>query len=336
MKLQSKLIKIAVIGVGHLGRFHAMKLASLPEVDLVGVVDINASRAREIASLCKTKAYTNFREILPKVEAVSIVVPTVSHFDVAKEALCAGCHVFVEKPLAASPKEAKELVKLAKELGLVLQVGHIERFNPAIKRLLAETKEPVFIEAQRLSKFSPRCLDVDVILDLMIHDLDLILLLLKSPLAELQAAGAPVITDKTDMASVRLIFKNGVVANLTASRIALRPVRRFRVFQKGSYLAADTLECTFLKVALKPDTRVDSEGFSPHIERFERPDPLLEELTTFIRVIRAGGTPPVSGQDGFSALELAFRIKKEIERQKAHFLAREGSCLQDLTRQTVF
>lgn len=334
--MSQKLVKIAVIGVGHLGRYHALKLASLPEAELVGVVDIDAERAQKVAQECQTKAFTDFREILPRVEAVSVVVPTIHHYEVAREALRAGCHVFVEKPLAASPKEAKALVKMAKDLGLILQVGHIERFNPAIKRLLAEVEKPLLVEAQRFSQFSPRCLDVDVILDLMIHDIDLLLLLIKSSVVELQAAGAPVITNKTDIASVRLTFKNGVVANLTASRIAMKPIRRFRVFQKGSYLAADTLEGTFLKVDFKGEEHLPPEEFEPYVERFQKADPLLEELATFVQVIKNGGQPPVSGQEGFSALELAFKIKREIERQKAYFLAREGNCLQELTRHSVF
>ena len=327
-------VRIAVIGVGHLGRFHALKLSHLPEAELVGVVDIRAERADEVARECGTKAFYDFREVLPKVDAVSVVVPTVHHYQVTKAALLAGCQVFVEKPLAASPKEAQELVRLADELGLILQVGHIERFNPAIKKLLSETKNPLFIEAERVSKFSPRCLDVDVILDLMIHDLDLVLTIVKSEVEELQAAGAPVVTDKTDLASVRLVFKNGTVANLTASRIALKPRRSFRVFQPGAYLAADTLENTFLKVLLK-EAELPPENTLSQAERFPASDPLLEELTTFIQAVGQKIRPPVSGEEGFEALELAFRIKKEIERQVAHFLAREGSCLPDLMRHCV-
>ncbi len=329
------LVRIAVIGVGHLGRFHALKLASLPEADLVAVVDIDPQRADEVAKACHTRAFTDFREVLPLVDAVSVVVPTVYHYQVAREALAAGCHVFVEKPLASSPEEAHELVRLAQKAGRILQVGHIERFNPPIKRLLKEARDPVLIEAQRLSKFSTRCLDVDVILDLMIHDIDLVLTLVHAPLKELQAAGAPVITDKTDMASVRLTFKNGTVANLTASRISMKPIRRFRVFQKGAFLSADTLEGTFMKVALHQEGQVLSEDVVPLVEHFDRVDPLLEELASFVQVIRAGGNPPVTGQEGFSALELAFQIKEEIERQKAHFLAREGPSLEDWTRHTV-
>ncbi len=327
------MIKVAVIGVGHLGRFHAEKFASLPGVELVGVVDVLRERAREVARRCHTRAFYDYREVLPLVDAVSVVVPTVHHFAVTKAALEAGCHVFVEKPLASTPQEAYHLVKLAGELGLVLQVGHIERFNPAIKRLLSEVDTPLFIEAQRVSRFSPRCLDVDVILDLMIHDIDLVLAITQSPVKDLQAAGAPVVTDKIDLASVRLHFENGMVANLTASRIALKPARSFRVYQSGAYLAADTLESTFVKVKLQEGQFVNSP---PHLpERFPGADPLREELEIFIKAVEEGASPPVSGEEGFEALELAFLIKKEIERQKAHFLAREGSCLSDLRRQCV-
>ncbi len=327
-------VRLAVIGVGHLGRIHATKLASLPEAELVGVVDVVEERAQEVARQCGTKAFSDFQEVLPLVDAVSIVVPTIHHFAVTKKALESGCHVFVEKPLAASPKEAKALVSLAKDLGLILQVGHIERFNPAVKRLLAEAQTPVFIEAERVSKFSPRCLDVDVVLDLMIHDLDLVLTLVHSEVRELQATGAPVVTDKTDLASVRLVFANNTVANLTASRIALKPRRSFRVFQPGTYLAADTLENTFLKVELK-GTELPAGEKRPQAESFPHSDPLLEELTSFIQAVATGQRPPVSGEEGFEVLELAFKIKKEIERQVAHFLAREGSCLPDLMRHCV-
>ncbi|WP_022853266.1 Gfo/Idh/MocA family protein [Thermodesulfatator atlanticus] len=321
-------VRIAVIGVGHLGRFHAQKLAKLPEAELVGVVDVLRERANAVAKECNTKAFYDYQEVLPLVDAVSIVVPTVYHFEVAKAALYAGCHVFVEKPLASTPEEARKLVSLAKELGLILQVGHIERFNPAIKKLLSKVKNPRFIEAHRVSKYSARCLDVDVILDLMIHDIDLMLTIVGDEIKELQAAGAPVITDKIDLASVRIHFKNGMVANLTASRIALKPARSFRVYQEGAYLAADTLESTFTYVELSKT----NNGQLPDPEKFPNPDPLFEEICAFIEAVKTGKHPPVSGEDGFEALELAFRIKKEIEKQKAHFLAREGSCLPDLIR----
>ena len=327
-----KRVRIAVIGVGHLGRFHAAKLALLPDAELVAVVDILPERAQEVARRLGVQAFSDFRQVLPQVDAVSVVVPTVHHYQVAKEALEAGCHVFVEKPLAASPEEARELVRLAQKLDRILQVGHIERFNPAIKRLLSETKSPVFIEAERISRFSDRCLDVDVILDLMIHDLDLVLTIMRQKIAELQATGAPVMTDKTDLASVRLVFENGTVANLTASRLALKPRRSFRVFQAGMYLAADTLENTFLKVKLMDS---GAEEGPSEAETFPNPDPLLEELTSFVQAVASGQRPPVSGEEGFEALELAFRIKKEIEKQMAHFLAREGSCLPDLKRHCV-
>ncbi len=326
-------VRVAVIGVGHLGRFHAEKFAQIPQVELVGVVDIIKERADEIAKRYHTRPFYDFRKVLPLVDAVSIVVPTIHHFEVTKAALLAGCHVFVEKPLASTPKEARTLVKLAEKLGLILQVGHIERFNPAIKKLLSEVQKPIFIEAQRVSRFSSRCLDVDVILDLMIHDLDLVLAITDSSLQELQAAGAPVITDKIDLASVSLRFKNGIVANLTASRIALKPARSFRVYQPGAYLAADTLEGTFVKVELENGRF--AEGRPPLPQKFPGADPLREELEIFIEVVKGREKPPVSGEDGFEALELAFRIKKEIERQKDLFLAREGSCLPDLRRHCV-
>ncbi len=304
-----KPLKVGVIGVGHLGRYHAEKFAQLEEAELVGVVDIREERAREIAQKYGVAWFKDFRELLPKVEAVSIVTPTVTHYEIARECLLTGKHLFVEKPLTDQPETAEEVVQLAEEKGLVLQVGHIERFQPPVKRLLSEVRRPLFIEAHRLSGFSERALDVDVILDLMIHDLDLVLAL--NPKAELKAllsAGAPVLSDKIDIASVRLVFDNGCSANLTASRISLSSQRRFRVFEKGAYFSADTLEHTYFQVRLLPPRTL-----LPSHETFPEADPLLEELQSFVRTVLEGGRPPVSGREALSALKLAHRIKKDIE-----------------------
>jgi len=309
-------IKVGVIGVGHLGKYHAEKFARMEEAELCGVVDIREERARKIAEKYHTTWFTDFRRLLPEVEALSIVTPTVTHFEIARECLLAGKHLFVEKPLTDRLETAEELVALAETRGIVLQVGHIERFQPPVKRLLSEVKRPLFIEAHRLSSFKERALDVDVILDLMIHDLDLVLALNpKVKLKALLSAGAPVLSDKIDIASVRLVFENGCSANLTASRVSLTPQRRFRVFEKGAYFSADNLTGKYFEVRLGEDKK-----FIPQEESFPSADPLWEELQAFVRTVAEGGSPPVSGREALSVLRLAFRIKGDIEANLSQFL----------------
>ncbi len=311
-----KRLKVAVVGVGHLGRFHAEKFARLSEAELIGVADILEERARRVAERLGVRWSPDYREFLPEVEALSIVTPTVTHYEIAREALLAGKHLFVEKPLTDRPETAEELVRLAEEKGLLLQVGHIERFQPPVKALLSRVKKPLFVEAHRLSGFSPRALDVDVILDLMIHDLDLLLALNPAGRVKaLLAAGAPVLSPRIDIASVRLVFENGLSANLTASRISLSPQRRFRVFEKGGYFSADTLNRRYFEVRLSRDGRL-----LPREESFPEADPLYEELSSFVRAVLAGGEPAVSGREAVRALELAYRIKREIEEQLRNHL----------------
>ena len=312
-----KKVKVGVIGVGHLGRFHAEKFARMEEAELRGVVDIREERAREIAEKYGTAWFTDFRKLLPEVEALSIVTPTITHFEIAKECLLAGKHLFIEKPITDRLETAEELVSLAERQGLILQVGHIERFQPSMKRLISEVKRPLFIEAHRLSGFTERALDVDVILDLMIHDLDLVLALNpKVKLKALLSAGGPVLSDKIDIASVRIVFENGCSANLTASRISLTPQRRFRVFEKGAYFSADTLNRKYFEVRLGEDKRL-----IPKEENFPSADPLWEELRAFVRAIAEGASPPVSGKEALSVLKLAFRIKRDIEENLQKFSA---------------
>jgi len=299
------------VGVGHLGRFHAEKFAHIPQAELVGVADIREERAQEVGERLHVPWFTDWQNLLPRAEALSIVTPTITHYEIARQALAAGKNLFVEKPLTDNPEKAIELVKLAEKQGLFLQVGHIERFQPSIKRLLSRVKRPLFIEAHRLSGFSERSLDIDVILDLMIHDLDLVLLLARGArLTGLLAAGAPVLSKKIDIASVRLVFENGLSANLTASRISLTPQRRFRVFEQGAYFSADTLRREFFEVRLLPHG-----GLEPHRETFPDSDPLYEELESFVSSILSGKPPPVPGEEAIEPLRLASRIRKEIEGQ---------------------
>jgi predicted dehydrogenase len=305
------LIRTAVIGVGYLGRFHAQKYAQMEGVDLVGVVDLSPERAQNVAKEVGTKAYTDIHEITDKIDAASVVVPTIHHHEVAKILFSNGIHCMLEKPISTTVEEADELINLAKEQGLILQVGHLERFNPAIKVLEAKVTHPLFIEAHRLSGFKNRATDVDVVLDLMIHDLDIILALVNSPLKEIRAVGVPVLTQKVDIANARLIFENGCTANLTASRISLQDMRRIRVFQPGAYISADCAERKSLVV-----TRDLSAGpmaaIRPEFKTHEGTDILYDELESFIRTVQGLEKPKVTGEAGRKALKLALDINVQI------------------------
>jgi predicted dehydrogenase len=305
------LIRIAVIGVGYLGRFHAQKYAQMEGVDLVGVVDLSPERAQDVAKEVGTRAYTDIHEIAGKIDAASVVVPTIHHHEVAKILFSSGIHCMLEKPISTTVEEADELINLAKEQGLILQVGHLERFNPAIKMLEAKVTHPLFIEAHRLSGFKNRATDVDVVLDLMIHDLDIILALVNSPLKEIRAVGVPVLTQKVDIANARLIFENGCTTNLTASRISLQDMRRIRVFQPGAYISADCAERKSLVV-----TRDLSAGpmaaIRPEFKTHEGTDMLYDELESFVRTAQGLEKPKVTGEAGRKALKLALDINVQI------------------------
>ncbi len=305
------MIRTAVIGVGYLGRFHAQKYAQMEGVDLVGVVDVSPERAQDVAKEVETRAYTDIHEIVGKIDAASVVVPTIHHHEVAKILFSHGIHCMLEKPISTTVEEADELISLAKEQGLILQVGHLERFNPAIKVLEAKVMHPLFIEAHRLSGFKDRATDVDVVLDLMIHDLEIILALVHSPLKEIRAVGVPVLTPKVDIANTRLIFENGCTANLTASRISLQDMRRIRVFQPGAYISADCAERKSLVV-----TRDLSAGpmaaIRPEFKTHEGTDMLHDELESFVRAVQGLEKPKVTGEAGRSALKLALDINARI------------------------
>jgi predicted dehydrogenase len=305
------LIRTAVIGVGYLGRFHAQKYAQMPGVELVGVVDISPERAQDVAREVGTKAYVDIRDILGKIDAASVVVPTVNHHEVANILLSDGIHCMLEKPISTTVEEADELISLAKKKGLVLQVGHLERFNPAIKVLEAKVKHPLFIEAHRLSGFKDRATDVDVVLDLMIHDLEIILAMVDIPLKEIRAVGVPVLTSKVDIANTRLIFENGCTANITASRISLRDMRRIRVFQPGAYISADCAERKSLVVTR--DLSADPmSAIRPEFKTHEGTDILYDELESFIRSVKGLEKPKVTGESARRALKLALDINARI------------------------
>ena len=304
-------IKIAVIGVGHLGRHHARILATLPGAELVGVVDQDANRASEIAGLCGTVACSEIASLPPQTSAVVVAVPTESHHRVAMECVRRKWDLLVEKPLASTSAQGREIVEQARDQGLLLQTGHTERYNPAVREALSRVQDPRFIEVHRLGAFSARSLDVDVILDLMIHDLDIALSLDKSGIESVAAIGVNALTEKMDIANARLGFRSGCVANLTASRISTDRVRKIRIFQTDSYISVDSAlqELVHFKLEREGDALPRIVQVPSAIEKDE---PLRAELADFIQALQARRRPLVSGDDGLAALELAERVRRAI------------------------
>ena len=309
-------IRIGVIGVGYLGTFHARKYAAMDGVDLVGVADVDPEAARRVAEECRTRAHTDFRELLDDVDAVSVVVPTIHHHQVTRICMEHGVHVLVEKPFTTTLDEADDLIALADSRGLVLQVGHLERFNPAVMAMRPLLNHPLFIEAHRISVFKNRGTDVDVVLDLMIHDIDIILSIVDAPLETIHTVGAPVITPLTDIANARLIFANGCTANVTVSRISMDNIRRMRIFQPGRYLSVDFSKKEVMAVRLKRGP-LNNEPL-PDIAKygFADQDTLELELNDFIDNIRHQRIPDVSGREGRRALEVALEVVEQIERNR--------------------
>lgn len=307
-------LKCAVIGAGYLGKFHAEKYASLKDCELVAVVDINPEAAAEVASLHGAQAMTDYHSLLGQVDAVSIVVPTSLHHAVSRDFLNAGTHVLVEKPITVTVEEADELIAIAKEKNVILQVGHLERFNPAVRGLENLEDKPLFIESHRLSPFNPRANDVSVVLDLMIHDIDIILALVESEVEKIDASGTAVLTQGTDIANARITFKNGCVANVTASRISMKMERKMRMFRPCSYISVDFQN----RVLIKHKTG-DKEMFPgiPEIVTeesvFESGDALLEEIKHFVNCIKTGENPLVPGEAGRKALATAIEITRFLK-----------------------
>jgi len=309
----SKLLKVAVVGVGHLGKWHADKYAAASNCELVAVVDNNTANAREVAQKHGVEVYSNYRDIIPLVDAISLVVPTSLHYKIAREFLEAGIHCLIEKPITESIAEAETLIEIARKQKLVLQVGHIERFNSVMIGIEEHLEKPQFLESTRLAPFTLRATDVSVILDLMIHDIDIILDLIGSPVKQISASGISVLSDTIDIANARIEFENHCVANVTASRISRKRERKLRIFQKDAYLSAD-FQDKMLAINRKGET--DNEaGFKDisHSElRFEDNDALNLEILDFINAITTGGQPKVSGEDGKRALETAIAITSQI------------------------
>lgn len=308
----NKIVRIGVIGVGYLGRFHAQKYAAMADVDLVGVADVDPARARQVADECATQPFADYHSLLDRVDAVSIVVPTSLHHEVAKACLRQGVDVLVEKPVTTTLAEADDLIRLARDQRRILQVGHLERFNPAVLAMQPLLTHPLFIEAHRLNVFKDRGTDVDVVLDLMIHDIDIVLSIVKSPIVSVLTAGAPVVTRLTDIANARLIFANGCTANITVSRVALESMRRMRIFQPGQYLSVDFGRKELMEVRLQPGK--DGGYPAPETSRsaFQEQDALELELTDFVRHVRERSEPSVSGEEGRRALDVALQVMTQI------------------------
>lgn len=309
----SQLLKVAVVGVGHLGKWHADKYAAASDCELVAVVDNNTANAREVAQKHGVEVYSNYRDIIPLVDAISLVVPTSLHYKIAREFLEAGIHCLIEKPITESIAEAETLINIAREQHLVLQVGHIERFNSVMIGIEEHLDKPQFLESTRLAPFTLRATDVSVILDLMIHDIDIILDLIGSPVRQISASGISVLSDTIDIANARIEFENNCVANVTASRISRKRERKLRIFQKDAYLSAD-FQDKLLAINRKGETD-NEEGFKDisHSElHFEDNDALNLEILDFINAITTGGQPKVSGEDGKRALETAIAITSQI------------------------
>jgi hypothetical protein len=317
--------RVAVVGAGYLGQFHAEKYAALEEAHLVAVADLDLARAQQVAERCSCQAFSSHRDLIGKVDAVSVVVPPQNHYLVAREFVEAGIHVLVEKPMTVSLEEADAIIALARARGLILQVGHLERFNPAVLAARPYIRQPLFLESHRLASFSERGTEVNVILDLMIHDIDIILSLVPYPLEDLRAVGVTVLTQTTDIASVRLEFTSGCIANVTASRISANKMRKIRIFQPDSYLSIDYADKE-VELYHKLQSR-DSNGF-PEIEYERLPvadtDPLEEELRAFMHSVRTGQRPVVGGEEGRAALEVAIRVSELIRERMEQLGAAYG------------
>jgi predicted dehydrogenase len=321
------MLKIGVLGAGHLGKIHIRCIKQIPEYELVGFFDPDEKIARKVEAEEGVSLFDNIEHLIDAVEVVDIVTPTVSHFDCAQRSLRKFRHVFIEKPIVATPDEALKLIDIATEAGVKVQVGHVERFNPAFLAAQPYLGNPMFIEAHRLSQFNPRGTDVPVVLDLMIHDIDIIMSVVKSNIKKINASGVSVVSDTPDIANARIEFENGCVANLTASRISMKNMRKSRFFQRDSYVAVDFLEKTVEIIRMQ---NLDSSNVDPLAMTldlgpgktsrqlfFDKPkipavNAIVEELRSFQIAIQNDKTPPVTISDGYMALEVAHQIIKKI------------------------
>jgi predicted dehydrogenase len=309
-------IRVAVIGVGHVGQHHARIYRELPGVQLVGLVDTDPAKLQKLSESLGVAAFQDYRDMFGTVDAVSVAVPTVFHAPIARDCLERDLDVLVEKPLAETLEEAEELTDLAKRRGRILQVGHVERFNGAVRALHRMVKNPRFIECHRLSPFPQRSTDVDVILDLMIHDIDIILSLVQSPVSQVRAVGVPVLTDRVDIANARIEFASGCVANVTASRVSAERVRKIRIFQPDTYISLDYASQEISLYRRLPGDPTVHPPQPPRIVReevvVEKEEPLRLQLASYLRSVRERTRPEVSGEEAVEALRAASQILARI------------------------
>jgi len=327
---QAKKIRVAVAGAGEFGRNHVRVYREIEGAELVGVYDQDARRAAAVAKEFQTKVLANLEELRGRADAVSVAVPTVAHAEVGCRLMEMGFDVLVEKPMAVNLAEADALITAAKKNKRILQVGHVERFNPAVIAVEPILNRPLFFEVHRLGVFTPRSLDVDVIYDLMIHDLDILLALVKEPVTEVKAVGIPVLTNKVDIAHARLEFAGGAVANVTASRVSTERVRKMRFFQQHEYISLDYARRDALRVGVKKPGPQPEFGF----RKLEAPavEPLRAELEAFVDAVRTRKEPKTNGAAGRAALELASRVMASIQEHAAHVQLEAVSSQEKATK----
>lgn len=321
------MLKIGVLGAGHLGKIHLKCIRGLDEYELVGFYDPNEETARKVEEEFGIKKFDSLHDIIDAVDVVDIVTPTVSHFDCASESLKKSKHVFIEKPIVTTPEEATELIKIAEEASVKVQVGHVERFNPAFLAAMGSIKNPMFIETHRLAQFNPRGTDVPVVLDLMIHDIDIILSVVNSDVKKISASGVPIVSETPDIANARIEFDNGCVANLTASRISLKNMRKSRFFQRDAYISVDFLTKEMEIVRMNDIDKEPDDPFAMVLDlgegkgkkeiTIDKPEvkpnnAIMTELATFADAIQNNAHPPVTIHDGYHALDVAYQILDKI------------------------
>src|SRR5215469_9351030 len=318
-------ITAAVVGVGYLGRFHAQKYAQAAQCNLIAVVDARQEARDTVAAEVGARSIADYRELLGAVEAVSVVTPTPAHFSIARDFLESGAHVLVEKPITETLQEARELIELAARRGRILQVGHLERFNAAILAAEPHLRAPRFVECHRLAPYRERGTDVNVVLDLMIHDIDIVQTIVGAPIASIDAVGTPVFSEEIDIANARLRFANGCVANATASRVSMKTERKLRIFEDDAYLSLDLQQKILTLIRKRPPG--ESSGPLPvsiEEQSLEPGDALKAEIESFLECIRTGRAPVVTGAAGLMALETAMRITEQVNRSLAEHQARRA------------
>ena len=300
-------IKMALVGCGHMGKIHLQKLSSFDEIQIVGIVDVDTKRANDLAQPINVPAFNNYKKLLGNVDGVIIATPTETHYQIAKDFLKSRTHILLEKPITSRQDQAQELIDLAQARQLILQVGFLERFNPAFSKILPIIKKPLLIESRRLSEFTGRSTDIDVVLDLMIHDIDLILSIVREDVCDIRAQGVSFITDKLDMASARIEFSNGCIADLNASRISSKKERTLTVFEGNQIFFIDLLNRRVVYSAKEQNKDIDTEEYT-----VDPIDAVKYEISLFIQSILTGTAPIVRGEDGLRALTLADQVKQHI------------------------